>query len=526
MESIAQILNFKKDIELISLNMFKIESELNVLELLNPIPSKIVSTLSNPELLEVAAKASEYVNQLHTLLNGVNRELHKELYEQRQASKPKDEPYAGFKVDEKPLTGKQISTEFRQPNMFDHKKLLSEYEEANSKPLKPVHRRSQLPYKGDCVFCGAPNDYLYNNNNGDQCLCKVCNNTFSFKTRFYDELSFYCPHCKHKLMTHHDRNNYIVYICQNNKCNYYLDSLKKQARGDKSLRTVSNHEKLRYTYRAFKFDFNQVNSSDKLIFNTKISLDKAQHSPHTIGTILTLYINYGLSSRKVSMLMKDLFGIEISHQTVMNYAEASASLLQNLAINYSYNLGNILCGDETYIKVLGKTKYVFFFSDPKSKTITSWRIYDHRDTKNAVESILMSLHRYNKTPEDLLIITDANPIYNAAQIFLEMNGIKFNLQQVVGVSNKDEISKKYRPYKQIEERLNRTYKQNYYGTNGYQSLTTANVYMILYVTFFNFLRRHSSLDFKTPVEMDELKDISLMPDKWIKLINMSKSYVN
>ena len=138
----------------------------------------------------------------------------------------------------------------------------------------------------------------------------------------------------------------------------------------------------------------------------------------------------------------------------------------------------------------------------------------------------MSLHRYNKAPEDLLIITDANPIYNAAQIFLEMNGIKFNLQQVVGVSNKDEISKKYRPFKQIEERLNRTYKQNYYGTNGYQSLTTANVYMILYVTFFNFLRRHSSLDFKTPVEMDELKDISLMPDKWIKLINMSKSYIN
>jgi transposase-like protein len=226
------------------------------------------------------------------------------------------------------------------------------------------------------------------------------------------------------------------------------------------------------------------------------------------------------------MLMKDLFNIEISHQTVMNYAEASASLLQNLVINYHYNLGHILCGDETYIKVLGKTKYVFFFSDPETKIITAWRIYDHRDTKNAVESILMSLHRYTKIPEDLLIITDANPIYNAAQIFLEMNGIKFNLQQVVGVSNKDEISKTYRPYKQIEERLNRTYKQNYYGTNGYQTLTSANVYMILYVTFFNFLRRHSSLDFKTPVEMAELNEVTLMPDKWVTLINLSKSYIN
>ena len=48
-----------------------------------------------------------------------------------------------------------------------------------------------------------------------------------------------------------------------------------------------------------------VIKEDLLVFK-KISLDKAQHSPQTIGTILTLYINYGLSSRKVSMLMKDL----------------------------------------------------------------------------------------------------------------------------------------------------------------------------------------------------------------------------
>ncbi len=527
MESIAQILNFKKDIELISLNMYKIQSELNVLELLNPIPNKIISTLSNPELLEVTAKASEYMNRLQGLLSSTNNLLHKELYNQKQTSKPKDEPYAGFKVDEMPLTGKQIQIEKEiQMSIFDYTEIQSRYEKENKKFLKPVNRRAQLPYKGNCIYCDAPNEYIYNNNNGNQCKCKACKNVFSCKTKFYDELAVYCPHCKHKLQINHDRKEYIVYKCPNDKCSYYQKSLKKQVEEDKSLLTCSGIDKLRYTYRAFKFEFNQVNSSDKLKFNTKICLDKAQHSPQTIGTILTLYINYGLSSRKVSMLMKDLFGISISHQTVMNYAEASASLLQNLTINYHYNLGNILCGDETYIKVLGKTKYVFFFSDPKSKIISSWKIYDHRDTKSAVESILMSCHKYDKIPNDLLVITDANPIYNAAQIFLKMNDVKFDLQQVVGVSNKDEISKIYRPYKQIEERLNRTYKQNYYGTNGYQSLTTANVYMILYVTFFNFLRRHSSLDFNTPVELDNLKHIPLMPDKWITLINMSKSYIN
>lgn len=108
-------------------------------------------------------------------------------------------------------------------------------------------------------------------------------------------------------------SNYLVYVYQNKKCSYYLDSKRKQENGDETLKTVSNCDKLKYTHRAFKFDFNQVNSANKLEFNTKISLDKAHHSPQTIGTILTLYINYGLSSRKVSSLMKDVFGIEKSH---------------------------------------------------------------------------------------------------------------------------------------------------------------------------------------------------------------------
>ena len=124
----------------------------------------------------------------------------------------------------------------------------------------------------------------------------------------------------------------------------------------------------------------------------------------------------------------------------------------------------------------------------------------------------------------MTFIADGNPIYNAAQLFFDLNGIKFDLHQVIGVSNKDEESKKYRPYKQIEERLNRTYKQNYYGTNGYGSLECANSYMVLYVAFFNFLRRHSSLHFRTPVDDGLFEESDLMMDKWLKLIKLASSY--
>ena len=98
-----------------------------------------------------------------------------------------------------------------------------------------------------------------------------------------------------------------------------------------------------------------------------------------------------------------------------------------------------------------------------------------------------------------------------------------DLHQVIGVKNKDEISKKYRPFKQIEERLNRTYKQNYYGTNGYDKIEGANSYMILFVCFFNFLRQHSALKYKTPVT-GLFDNNMLMPDQWLKLIEISHKY--
>ena len=72
--------------------------------------------------------------------------------------------------------------------------------------------------------------------------------------------------------------------------------------------------------------------------------------------------------------------------------------------------------------------------------------------------------------------------------------------------------------------MNRTYKQNYYGTNGYQTLEKANENMILYVAFFNFLRQHSSLNYKTPVDDDLFEEDSLMPDRWLKLIELSSQY--
>ena len=525
MESIAQLNQLRNSIDSINQNLYIIQSNLDLIELLNPIPGKILELLSDEELVSKVSEISSNILEFKEILNSLNPKLRKAAYVQNHTSD--GEPYAGFKIDEKPITGKELqelSKEHKEP-ILSFEILNQQHIDETGKVIKPINRKVDLPYKGECPHCGAPNQYIYDNNHKGQYLCKACKNTFQVNTHKYDEVGFYCPHCHTKLQVHHDRSGYIVYYCRNNTCSYYKDSIKRQAQGDKSIKTNTERDKLRYYFRHFKIDIDDV-SKPKFELQTKVKLENIQHSEFILGTVLTAYVNFGLSTRKTSRLIYDLFGVKISHQTVANYAEAAASRTQYLITNYKYDIGNIQTGDETYIDVSGKKNYVFFFSDTIKKIITAWHIYPTRDTRNAVESILMALNKYDEIPENLSIITDGNPIYNAAQLFLSMNGINFELHQVIGVSNKDETSKKYRPFKQAEERLNRTYKQNYYGTNGYSNNRCANIYMTLYVTFFNFLRTHSSLNHKTPVELEELQDCPLMPDKWIKLLNISKQYIN
>jgi transposase-like protein len=70
-----------------------------------------------------------------------------------------------------------------------------------------------------------------------------------------------------------------------------------------------------------------------------------------------------MSSRETAALMKDVHGVKISHQTVLNYMAAAAFWVKPFVDNFDYELSSCICGDETYVKVLGKWHYIFFIFD-------------------------------------------------------------------------------------------------------------------------------------------------------------------
>ena len=105
----------------------------------------------------------------------------------------------------------------------------------------------------------------------------------------------------------------------------------------------------------------------------------------------------------------------------------------------------------------------------------------------------MAFKHLKQIPKDFKFIADGYSAYPLAaqQSYRESKRrMKFDITQVIGLTNDDAVSTKYRPLKQMIERLNRTYKQSYRPTNGFDNIDGANYDLALRVTYYNFLRPH------------------------------------
>lgn len=433
------------------------------------------------------------------------------------------EAYRRFKVHPLP-----VIEPGHLPIPFDEAKAI--YELKHNKPLKPVfrHEGKSYPPKGTvCPHCGATHEYL-SYNNGDkrtQIRCKVCEKTFSTQKTYSQQIVRKCPHCGSKLSLIKSRNHFDIYKCTNPKCSHYKAELKKLSKEDKAkYKQNPSAFSLHYITRIFNASLDMLEKVQLRIEPSKVDLSRIRNSKHVLGLVLTYYVNYGLSLRKTALILYEVHDIKISHQTIANYAQAASHLLFPWMDHFKHDLNDYQCGDETYVKVLGKKAYVFFMCDVKKKIITSYRIYMNRDTFSAIDAFYSVLRKFKEIPENLEFVVDGNPIYKAAQQYFQLKRIFFRVTQVIGLTNDDPVSKEHRPAKQIIERLNRTFKYSYAIKNGFNSLESANDFMCLFTTYFNFLRNHTTLSYKPPVELDCLKKIHNMPSKWNILLDEAMNY--
>ena len=473
-----------------------------------------------PSIITYLLNIIQYQNQqISWLLLFISKFIPLKQWAFDDAHSPK---YQKFKTDKLPIIKRFVKQDWQ---------FLTEYYLLRyGKPLKPVRTQKgkirNVPNHTICPLCGAPHQYIYDNNGGKgQFKCKVCQKTFVTGEQVSSPLVLKCPYCNHSLVAKKDRKHFTVHKCINNKCSYYISNVRKLPNDVKH--SDRYKYKLRYIYREFSVDFFAMDL-DSLPKNAS-SFKFRSKSAHIMGLCLSYHVNLGLSLRKTAQALKDIHCIDISHTMVANYAHSAATLIKPFVDNYNYNHSSTMIADETYIKVRGIKGYIWFIMDAVSRSILGYKVSDNRGVGPCILAMRMAFRNLKKLPDKFRFIADGYSAYPlASQQFAlrEKDPLKFDITQVIGLSNDDEVSKKFRPFKQIVERLNRTFKASYRVTNGYDNYDGANYALSLWVAYYNFLRPHKVTSYKKPLNrVNLLSKADNMPGKWQLLIYLGQKTI-
>ncbi len=404
--------------------------------------------------------------------------------------------------------------------------LLAEYESRSGQPLKPVNVRNlhnRVPEQIKCPHCEAPHTYIYYNDGKkrSQLKCKVCADVFQILIRFRKPLKYFCPYCFKALFTWKVRDEVTIYKCHNHDCPHRKEKLNTLNDNEKKIREErSSQFKINYQYRDYHYQTGELKVAKPA--KPKVDLKRIYNDINIFALILTLHISYAITARKTAHMLRNIWNITVSHQTVLNYVQTAAYYCHKFNLKHKGNIDNINAGDETYIKVKGVWHYVWLFICSASKKIGSYHFSDNRGAKAAITTMLETV-RTAKEKQAITLVTDGNPSYQAGLHFInsKMDQLKLTLKKVVGLQNLDDESEQYRDYKQMSERLNRTYKYYVQSQNGFGSVSGAVAKLVLFVTHYNFLRPHKTLNYNTPVELNELNGINSIQGKWVKIISLA-----
>ncbi len=445
--------------------------------------------------------------------------------------------YRRFEVDTTPpLTDAPAPAE--PVPTVDWRELRSEHRRRTGTELAPVKRRSGAhapPAECACEHCGAPAPWL-SVNDGRKCSqvrCKVCRGLSPVRrVRRESATPYRCPHCDRALYEWKHDADRTLYKCGNDECPYYLRNRRRLNEDERQLAGtgMGSQFKTRYQWRRYHFDPAAVEveaprSPPRSLLNVRRNLE-------AVGLALTYAVSFGLSSRMTAQVLREVHGVAVSHQTVLNWMTAAAPLAWRTLERLKGGMRDaVVAADETYIKVRGVWHYTWLVIGAESRAVWAWQVSEGRGEMPAIAVINRTL---DSRPEGadgaLVLVGDGNPAYDAAvnAVNTDPEGMplaedrrKVERRTVVGLSNDDEESRLFRPFKQLIERLNRTYRYHTRSRSGHKSVNGAMALTTFFTAHYDFLRPHRALGGRPPVHLPELDGVDTLQGRWLKLLQLA-----
>jgi len=228
------------------------------------------------------------------------------------------------------------------------------------------------------------------------------------------------------------------------------------------------------------------NSCSKRFVNEPVS--KIKGNEDTIITAIDLYMK-GVSFRGIADTIKQLFGLKVTHVTVMNWVTNYMAQINDYVNSLKADVGDRWHADEQFIKVKGKQEYVWNVLDSDTRFLLASnespkRYYDSaRQTFQQAKSIA-------KEPAKT-IVTDGAFSYEKAvnKEFMTYSNPKphekyVSLKQHTGNNNR--IERFHNSFRQRDKVMR--------GFKGNQKQYAEN-----FKTYYNFVRTHQGLNM-TPAQ--------------------------
>ena len=240
---------------------------------------------------------------------------------------------------------------------------------SGSAPARCPSRPADLPL---CPLRRTP-EFLYLNDGcqASQLSCKVCGrlSRLAPRHRLTYPTRYWRPYGYSALYRWKQRPDFTIYRCPCDRCPHFLQKQQALKSNEKLLQKLRLSQfKLRHQYREYHFQPAQLAPSAP--YRPAADLARIHRSSDVLGLVLAFHTSLALSARKTAQVLRQVFGVPLSHQSVLDYAQGAAYYCHTFNLRRKAPLNDTATGDETYIHVAGKHQYTFFFLDPQGHQIT------------------------------------------------------------------------------------------------------------------------------------------------------------
>ncbi len=227
-------------------------------------------------------------------------------------------------------------------------------------------------------------------------------------------------------------------------------------------------------------------------FTANFGFENTRYDDSIITSALQMYFSK-MSVRRISELF-EMQGIKVSYQAIYNWIEKYSKMASVYLNGIVPHAGNWFRADEVWIKIAGKQNYLFASMDDDSRFWLASDVADNKFQHNADSLLQLTKLQAGKTPRNF--ITDGLPAYmkSSKKVFGKKTNHVRHIH-LAGKRDKDNNNKM--------ERLNGEIRDREKVFRGLKKMDTPVLDGMR--VYYNFTKKHGSLDGKTPAEASKIE---------------------